>query len=280
MQPQAILERFGIVMAKTNIPVISVVIQTKQTPPMILKRCIQCIREQTYPQIEIILLDSNDDDSRYKESIKEDKELLENIIHLEIPEGGEFVEGKNTALKTFHGDYITFISAQDVMPACRLEEIITIMEENHSYNTVYTDMSIQQSNVLEISDFSLISKNFEYLPQLVFHREAFQWIGEFDCDLVAHCDDDIWFRLNSLHLPHHVSSPETTVYVCPDCYNDYPALESAIGCRQLMVKYDSLFQRNKKMKKRHYKKIAEEYKKARVLHRHIQFWAKAFFTKK
>ncbi len=267
-------------MAKTENPIISVVIQTKRTPPMILKRCIQCIREQTISQIEIILLDSNDDESQYKESIKEDKELLENIIYLEIPEGREFVNGKNTALKTFHGDYVTFISAQDIMPAGRLEKIIAVMEENHSYNTVYTDMSIQQSNVLEPSDFGLVSHNFEYLPQLVFHREAFQWIGEFDCDLVAHCDDDIWFRLNSLHLPHYVSSPETTVSVCPDCYNNYPAIDSAIGCRQLMVKYAALFQRNRKMKKRHYKKTAEEYKKARVLHRYIQFWAKAFFFKK
>ncbi len=104
-------------MAKTDNPIISVVIQTKRTPPMILKRCIQCIREQTISQIEIILLDSNDDESQYKESIKEDKELLENIIYLEIPEGREFVNGKNTALKTFHGDYVTFISAQDIMPA-------------------------------------------------------------------------------------------------------------------------------------------------------------------
>lgn len=265
-------------MIKTDNPIISVVIQTKQTPPLILKRCIQCIREQTLPRIEIILLDSNDENSRYKEAIKEEKELLADIVYMEIPEGGEFVNGKNAALKAFRGDYITFISAQDIMPATRLEKVVAVMEENHSYNTIYTDMSIQESNMLDTSDFDLISQNFEYLAQIVFHREAFQWIGEFDCDLVAHCDDDIWFRLNSLRLTHHVSSPETTISICPDCYSDFPALESAIGCRQLMVKYDALFNRNKKMKKRHYKKIAEEYKKARVLHRYIQFRAKAFFT--
>lgn len=267
-------------MAKTDTPIISVVIQTKQTPPMILKRCIQCVREQTLPQIEIILLDSNDESSLYKEAIHEDETLLDDIIYLEIPEGREFVNGKNEVLKIFHGDYITFLSAQDVMPAERLKKVIAVMEENHSYNTIYTDMTVQQSNMLDLSDLGLFSQNYEYLSQLIFHREAFQWIGEFDCDLVAHCDDDIWFRLNSLHLPHHISSPETTISVCPDCYNNYPALDSAIGCRQLMVKYNALFQRNRKMKKRHYKKIAEEYKKARVLHRYIQFWAKAFFMRK
>lgn len=267
-------------MAKIKNPIISVVIQTRQTPPMILKRCIQCIQEQTLSRIEIILLDSNDPGSQYKEALQEEKELLSDVVYMEIPEEGEFVNGKNSVLKVFQGDYITFLSAQDIMPAERLEKIVAIMEENHSYNTVYTDMAVQQANMLDISDFGLVSQDFEYLAQLVFHREAFDWIGEFDNGLVAHCDDDIWFRLNSLHLPHHISSPETTISVCPDCYHDYPALESAIGCRQLMVKYDSLFQRNKKMKKRHYRKIAEEYKKARVLHRYIQFWAKAFFTRK
>lgn len=266
-------------MAETEKPVISVVIQTRKTPLMILKRCIQSIRKQTFTKMEIILLDSNEKNSPYKRAIEEEKEFFSDIIYLEIPEEGEFVHGKNAVLKIFQGNYITFISAQDTMPAARLKTVIDFLEQNHSYNVAYTDMTIQQSNILESSDLSLTTQNFSCLAQLIIHRECFQWIGEFDSDLVSHCDDDIWFRINSFHLTYHISSPETTISVCPDCYNGYSPLQSAIGYRQLTIKYSAFLEKHKQKKKRFYQQIAEEYKKANVLHRYIQFQTKAFFIK-
>lgn len=265
-------------MEKDN-PIISVVIQTRKTPLMILKRCIQCIKEQTLAGIEIILLDSNETESSYKEAIRQEQEFFSDMVYLEIPESKGFVKGKNAALKAFHGNYITFLSAQDMMPSTRLETLVNFLEENHSYHAVYTDMSVQQSNILESSDFHLTSGNPEYLAQLVFHRECFQWIGEFDSDLVAHIDKDIWLRLRSLHLTCHLSAPGTMISVCTDCYNRYTPLEAAIGYRQLETKYRAFFQKNPKLKKELFQKTAAEYKKAHVLHRYIQFQTKALFIR-
>ena len=42
---------------KRNPITFSVAIQTRETPLMILKRCIQSVRDQTLSDIEIILLD-------------------------------------------------------------------------------------------------------------------------------------------------------------------------------------------------------------------------------
>ena len=263
---------------KKNIA-ISVAIQTRETPMMILKRCIQCIREQTLPDIEIILLDSNDGNSVYKEAIRWEEGLLSDIIYLEIPEKGEFINGKNAVLEVYHGDYLTFISAQDTMPPKRLEEVLEAFNEDRSINVLYTDISAQQTNVLDHTDLEITSKEFHYLPQLVFHRDCFDWIGQFDTDLVAHCDDEIWLRINSLHLPHHISSENTTIAVCPDCYHQYSPLNAAIGYRQLLVKYTSLLQRNNPAKTKLYQKAAYAYQKAGVFHRYIQFKTLAIFTK-
>ena len=265
---------------KKNSITFSVAIQTRETPLMILKRCIQCVREQTLPDIEIILLDSNDEDSPYKEAIRWEEGLLSDIIYLEIPEEGEFINGKNAVLEAYHGAYLTFLSAQDIMPPKRLEEALSAFLNDRSINVLYTDISAQQTNILDQTDLQIDSKEFHYLPQLIFHRDCFDWIGSFDTALVAHCDDDIWLRVNSLHLPHHLSSEDTKVVVCPECYHQYTPLNAAIGYRQLLVKYTTLLQKNIPEKKRLYQKAASAYPKAGVLHRYVQFQTLALFTRK
>ena len=264
-------------MSKQKHPMISVVIQTRETPFMILKRCIQSIREQTYENIEILLLDSNEKDSPYKTAILAETDVLTDIIHLEIPEKKEFVKGKNAVLDTYHGDYLTFLSAQDIMPPQRIEKIMETFQENTSYFSIYTDMKAQQNNILESTDYELLSNEFAYLSQLVFHRDCFQCTGNFDPDLIAHCDDDLWFRIRSLKLANHLPAKECIISVCPDTYHNYSALEAAIGYRQLGIKYDSIFRKKKTDRKELYQKIAEEYKKAHMFHRYLQFKIKSLF---
>lgn len=266
-------------MAKQKHPLISIIIQTRQTPLLILKRSIQSIREQTYKNIEILLLDSNDTNSPYKEAILAEADFFADSIHLEIPETKEFVKGKNEAIHACHGEYITFLSAQDIMHPERIEKIMTLFRKNHSCQAIYTDASVQQNNILENSDYNLISTEFSYLSQLVFHHDCIHLIGLFDTELVAHCDDEFWFRLQSLKLTRHLSTDETILFVCPDDYHGYTCLESAIGYRQLYVKYLALFKKNNKARKILYRKIAEEYKKAGVFHRYLQFLCKEFFIR-
>lgn len=265
-------------MPKKQQPVFSVVVQTRQTPFLILKRCIQSIREQSLENVEIILLDSNEKDSSYKDAISAARGQWKGIFYLEIPEQGEYVKGKNTALNIFHGDYILFISAQDIMPPDRLERIYRVFQENRSYNAIYTNMAAQEDNLLDVSDFSIQTGHFRYLGQLVFHRDCFEIIGKFDSDLIAHWDDEIWFRLKTMGLVHHFPAEEAAISICPNCYHGYTPLDAAIGYRQIGVKYGSYFKKNKKARKKLYQAIAEKYKKAGVVHRYIQFATKAFFT--
>lgn len=266
-------------MANKNTPVISVIIQTRETPFMILKRCIQSIREQTWPTVEILLLDSNDENTIYKDAIHAEKEYFEGIVHLEIPETGEFIEGKNAALEAYHGEYITLISAQDIMPPNRLEEIMHYFEEHPSCSAVYTDMTAQEGNVLEQSDFQLFSRDYFYLAQIVMHKNCLRMVGNFDSNMIAQCDEDLWFRLHTMKLIWHLSSPETTISVCTDCYDNSTALDAAIGYRQLCVKYRMILRKHPHEKKKLYHKIAARYKEAKVYHRYIQFAVKEFFIR-
>ncbi|MDD7402326.1 MAG: glycosyltransferase [Butyribacter sp.] len=261
-------------------PDISVIILTYQTPLMILKRCIASVQKQSLKNIEILLVDSNSPHSSYKKAIQSETDILEGLSYLEIPEKGEFVKGKNAAIKACNGKYITFLSSQDMMPKERLQEILLAFREDEEtdYDAIYTDMAVQQKNILESTDdYDIKTQTYQFLSQLVIRRSAFQKLGTFDNDLVALCDEDMWFRIHSLLQVYHLSSPNTTIFVSPDFYQRPAAMQSAIGYRQIAVKYAPYYKTHKKQKKALYYKIAAAYKDASVFFRYIQFMIKAFF---
>lgn len=266
-------------MKDNTIPNISVIVMTKETPLMILKRCIKSIQEQTLKNIEIILLDSNQKNSSYKKAIQDETELLNDIIYLEIPEEATYINGKNVALSKCSGKYVTFISAQDSMPPKRFENVMDIFSQKNEYDVVYTDMKIQEKNILETSDEHTSTQEFQFLSQLFIRRECFDKMGDFDGALIAQSDEEMWFRMNYLLEVYHLSSEETTIYVNPDFYIKNTIHQNAVAYRQIYVKYADYFNTNKAKKKEIYKKIAESYKASGEVFRFLQFYIKAFFTR-
>lgn len=262
-----------------NSVLVSVIITTRETPFMLLKRCVQCIQQQTLPDIEIILLDANAKESPWHAAIVGEKQLLKEVHYIPCPEEGELVHGKQQALQAAHGEYITFLSAQDFMPAARLEYVIKAFRENPAAFMYYTSMRTQKNHILETSDLSMPSGRLNYLSQIVFHKDCFSMIGSFDDNMVALCDEEIWFRIQYLGLVNHLNSEETAIDICPDEYKHYTPLQAAIGYRQLSVKYNKYFKKNKKSRKKLYEDVAANYKKSNLIFRYIQFKVKAWFTR-
>ena len=262
-----------------NTVLVSAIITTRETPLMLLKRCIQCLQQQTLPGVQIILLDANAKDSTWHAAILAEKQLLWEVHYIPCPEEGELVHGKQQALQAASGEFITFLSAQDYMPETRLEYAVKAFRENPAAFMYYTNMRTQKNHILETSDQSMPSGKLTYLSQIIFHRDGFSLIGGFDDNMVALCDEEIWFRLQYLGLVNHLHSEETTIDICPDEYKHYTPLQAAIGYRQLRVKYNKYFKKNKKSRKKLYADIAANYKKSNLVFRYIQFKVKAWFTR-
>ena len=264
---------------RENTVLISVIITTRETPLMLLKRCVQCLQQQTLPDVEIILLDANTLDSPWHAAIQGEQQFFAGVRQISCPEEGELVHGKQKALQAASGEYITFLSAQDFMPATRLEYAIKAFHENPAAFMYYTNMRTQKNHILETSDQSIPSGKLMYLSQIIFHRDCFSLIGGFDDNMVALCDEEIWFRLQYLKLINHLNSEETAIDICTEEYKHYTPLEAAIGYRQLCVKYNKYFKKNRRKRKKLYEDIAANYKKSNLIFRYIQFKIKAWFTR-
>lgn len=265
---------------KTKKPLISIVVITKNAPLLILTRCINCIRNQSYTNIEILLLDANDRNSPHKVALQEQLSAWDDIIYIEHPDNNEYVHGKNKAIQQATGKYITFLSSQDTMHTERIEEIYKTFAMRPNLTAVCTSMTIQENNHLEYSDYELFTESFEYLPQLVVQKSFYQKNGAFDADFVALCDEEFWFRLSKYGYLSHLVSEKATVSICVDDYNNYSDYNAAIACQQFIKRYEEHYKQNKAERKERYKRAAYYYKKANLYLRYIQFRLKSVSWRK
>lgn len=94
-----------------------------------LKRAVGSIINQTFPHVEIILVDDGSTDTSLKicvELKKQDKRI--NIIHLE--KNGGPGQARNMGIKKARGEYILFVDADDFVDANLLQQVQSCISEN------------------------------------------------------------------------------------------------------------------------------------------------------
>ena len=116
-----------------------------------LDRCVESIVNQTYKNLEIILIDDGSPDNSPQmcdEWAKKDKRIK--VIH---KQNAGVSGARNDGLKIATGDYISFVDSDDYVDKCMFEKMLMTIHKNNSdlamcfYSNVYEDGKIE--NVYE-----------------------------------------------------------------------------------------------------------------------------------
>ncbi len=110
-----------------------------------VKKAIQSIQNQTYTNLEIIVVDDGSSDNTYKivaELQKQDSriKLYKNEKNLKI------VKTLNRALSLSNGEYIARMDGDDISLADRIERKIKFLEKNNQYDLVGCSMKAIDTN--------------------------------------------------------------------------------------------------------------------------------------
>lgn len=243
---------------------VSVVIPTHNRCTL-LKRAIESVRNQTYSDLEIIVVsDASTDgtDSLVEDLIRIDERI--EYIKMEKPEGGN--AARNRGIHAAKGEYIAFLDDDDEWLPDKLKLQLNVISENKGIGLVYTGVHVIYVNekveyntkARESGDLSkriLLDNCIGTTSTVMCRKEVLLNVGLFDTSLRALQDYDLWIRccqryavgivpMELIYYYNYTSNKKDNTQVSSSTEKYAEAIE------YINKKYDSLFNKLPEDKKR------------------------------
>ncbi len=179
--------------------------------------CLNSIKAQNYPYIELIVIDDCSTDTTYQlecEWFEENREKFHNIILLKNDENRGVVKTMNRGLEICTGDYILRFASDDCLLVDAVKKIVSVYSENpecgmicfdgivgEDFNSISHYLSMKQTIYSEI-DYNQLESPFEELykrdyiaaPGCIVKRETYLQIGLCDANIAIE-DWEYWLRV-------------------------------------------------------------------------------------
>lgn len=188
-------------------PMVSVIIPTFKRPQFLV-RAITSVINQTYKNIEIIVVDDNGEKTSYQIETEKlltpfiERNEITYIVHDKNRNGSA---ARNTGIKSSKGEYITFLDDDDVLYNRKIEKQVNFLENNNNYAGVYVGFEIilKQKKLKSVIphkegnlQFDLLSTNWGIGTgsNPMFRKEVFDTTGLFDESFIRHQDIEFLVR--------------------------------------------------------------------------------------
>ncbi|OSI12305.1 glycosyltransferase family A protein [Neisseria canis] len=180
-----------------HLPLVSVMIPYYNCQKYIIET-IDSVEQQTYPNIEIIIVNdgSSEEDTLFL------IDLLKNKSHIKYfyQENKGLSATRNAAATYAHGEYFLFLDADDVILPTYISQSVEILEKSPEVKLVYplSEFFGAQTGIWQLPPYeglkSILLGN--RIPCIAIHRAThFRLSGGFDESLPTHEDWDLWIRM-------------------------------------------------------------------------------------
>lgn len=188
-------------------PLVSVVI-TCYNYGEYVKHSIESVLNQTYSNLEIIIINDGSTDS--SDEVISKYLINKNIKYIKQENKGQAV-AKNEGIKNSIGEYIAFLDADDIWVSDKLEKQINIIISRPNIGLVYSSMQIidNDNNIVEtnINNIYLKNKsgkvtndllydNFVPFSSALITRKCIESAGCFNENIKMGIDWDLWLRIS------------------------------------------------------------------------------------
>lgn len=163
-----------------------------------LEKCINSLLNQTYTNIEIILVDDGSTDNSYS-ICKEYEKLDSRIISLHQKNSGVSC-ARNIGVHMCNGDYIGFVDSDDYIESTMYEKVLTLMESTKSMIGV-CNYSYEDDNFNCIADYNCNNMTFDsnHFPKYMidyFSINGFIWNKLYKRELIINTKGQLEFSNN------------------------------------------------------------------------------------
>ncbi|AAM30348.1 glycosyltransferase [Methanosarcina mazei Go1] len=209
-------------------PKVSVIIPTYNRAHLI-PRAIKSVLNQTYLDIEIIIVDDSSTDNT-EEIVKDFKDRRLKYIRHNINKGAS--AARNTGIRESRGKYIAFQDSDDEWFSNKLEKQIEAfadappevgivysgfyrIEANRKLYLPSDQLSLKEGNIHN----ELLKGNFVGTPTVLMKKECFRNQRYFNESLPALEDWELWIELSKYYTFRYIKKPLLCSYSTPNSIN-------------------------------------------------------------
>lgn len=208
-----------------------------------LSRCLDSIINQTYKNIEIVLVnDGSTDDSL---CICESYKKKDSRIRIVNKENGGLSDARNAGLLTSAGEYVAFIDSDDFIDINTCENIVKCIEKDP--DVLVCNFYIQENNKNNIVKHTNLSENRIYNSE-EYALKAFEK-NEFRLEAVSYIykrefllNNNLFFKKGIYHEDAELI-PKVLFCAKKICYMDFPFYHYVIRKGSIMNNNDNLAKR-------------------------------------
>lgn len=193
-------------MFKTNKKV-SIIIPTYKRAKYI-ERAINSILQQTYKNIEIIIVDDNNPNTEDRMNMQKIMKKYKNdsrIIYLMHDKNRNGAAARNTGLRKAKGEYVTFLDDDDYFLKNRIEILVNELEKNREYNAAFSGVIFTtngkitkklEAKKINCGEKALLNQEsfFGTGSNMFLRMETVQQVGEFDETFLRNQDFEFMVR--------------------------------------------------------------------------------------
>jgi glycosyltransferase involved in cell wall biosynthesis len=239
-------------------PLVSVVL-TSYNHLNLLKKALKSLLEQTYSQIEIIIVDDGSKDGSREWIVEQSEMYPERIVAFLQPFNVGLAKNKNTGFKLAKGDFITLCDGDDFYFPDKIEKELELLLNDSDCNISFSNFEIHRDGKVKnwaesqnysipfgyiLSDMLLEKFPMKLIPRFpLYRRTVFEQIGYYAENLKSDFYEDWDFLIRAAQKFYFAYNPNVgSVYV----NNSKSVVNSVkmsflLTChRNILLKYSSL----------------------------------------
>jgi radical SAM protein with 4Fe4S-binding SPASM domain len=168
-------------------PLISVIVTTMNNSGELFRKCLTSIKNQTYPHIELIVVDNNSSDNT--------KEIAREYTNKIFNYGDERSSQRNFGIRMAKGEYFFYLDSDQELLPNSVEEVFQKIQGNdavfvadNGIGTTFWSKAHGFEKAIHFGDTEVMSPRF-------FKRSKFLEIGGFDENLIVSEDLELCMRM-------------------------------------------------------------------------------------
>ncbi|HFI0143513.1 TPA: glycosyltransferase family 2 protein [Streptococcus suis] len=178
-------------------PLISVIIPNFNRQHLI-QRAIESVNQQTYPNLEIIVVDDKSTDQSVP-IIQDLQKQQDNLSLFVVEENSGANACRNLGVEKAKGKYLAFLDSDDYFLPTKLEKQVRMLQERPEVGFVVTGFGAKAVHTLPEGIIPLKEtikqNNLGGFSTLMVRKELFQQVGGLDSNLLSCQDWDLFLKL-------------------------------------------------------------------------------------